>query len=237
MESDRDIPKSSLRGIIFDRDGTLFNSREVLYQTLLRVLITHGITLPSRAAHRVIDRTAANDREFWQAITKGAQASRCDWKDLEESFRKTARRFLHLATPRKGVTKTLRYLHQRGLIMGLVSALPGTRPTEALLERYGLSRYLRFVLTAYDPVNPRNVYRASHYQRKRLLVRRALEILKLPGSETAMVGDTPTDIRVGRAYGMYTVAILGGSSQERELLRARPDLLIRRFQQLAGRLV
>jgi phosphoglycolate phosphatase len=57
-------------------------------------------------------------------------------------------------------------------------------------------------------------------------VRRALHILNTLPVHALMVGDHPTDIQMGKAAGMATVAVLTGQTGEAKLRAAAPDLVL-----------
>ena len=57
---------------------------------------------------------------------------------------------------------------------------------------------------------------------------------KLMPREVITVGDTTEEIEIGRALGLYTVAISGGYNSTSRLKRAKPDFLIHNMNELPG---
>jgi len=57
-------------------------------------------------------------------------------------------------------------------------------------------------------------------------MRQALMALKVSPVHGLMVGDHPTDIQMGKAAGMATVAVLTGQTGEEDLRTAEPDLVL-----------
>ena len=49
---------------------------------------------------------------------------------------------------------------------------------------------------------------------------------------TVLVGDSPIDIQAGRNAGVLTVGVAQGFAEDDELTAARPDVLVRNFQEL-----
>jgi len=61
--------------------------------------------------------------------------------------------------------------------------------------------------------------------------------MKVPAERCLMVGDTPVDIRAGKAAGTQTVGVLSGFGTERELRRAGADLILPTTAQLGEELL
>lgn len=57
-------------------------------------------------------------------------------------------------------------------------------------------------------------------------LRRALELLEVPPHQALMVGDSATDIQVGKQVGLYTVAYVNRPGKFETLAAASPDALV-----------
>jgi phosphoglycolate phosphatase-like HAD superfamily hydrolase len=91
------------------------------------------------------------------------------------------------------------------------------------LERFGLRKFFRVIVTALDVKKPKPSPDA-------LLV--AAKKLSVPVNECAIVGDSIVDIQAGRAAGAKTVAVLSGLFRKAELEAQRPDLVLRTLADL-----
>lgn len=60
----------------------------------------------------------------------------------------------------------------------------------------------------------------------------ALEVLEVPASRAAYVGDSPFDVASGRAAGVRTIGVTWGAFREDTLVGAGPDLIIRAWREL-----
>jgi len=63
-------------------------------------------------------------------------------------------------------------------------------------------------------------------------VERVLEMLGVTRDRTAMVGDSPLDVLVGKRAGLLTCAVTYGFRPREELIRAGPDLLLDDIREL-----
>ena len=203
--------------VIFDRDGTIYDSRKASYLALRRILSYHSIGCPSFEEVQAIE--AASDEEFWIAILGKENG----WNDFEKELRRSIPAFLNHAEIIRGASVALRELHSNGITMALVSALPGTKQTKQILVRDNVHLFFKAVLTSDDIKRKVDIYTAEHYARKLALIEKALRLLKASPNNTIVVGDTATDIKVGKSLGTKTVGVLTGEGNIYELERASPN--------------
>ena len=198
--------RSRPRAVLFDLDGTLLDSAELIiaaFQETCRSLL-----------HREIPR---------EAILR-------DWaRPIRERFRALAperdealsqeylRRYLALhsgwARLFPGVEETLEALRGRGYAMAIVTS-KRRATTQAARDAFGLDRWCSVVIADED---------VARHKPDPEPVRAASERLGVRPEETLMVGDTPLDIAsVGRA-GAATAAALWGTVDADALRGARAD--------------
>lgn len=89
--------------------------------------------------------------------------------------------------------------------------------TLAFLDRYTLRHFFRVVVTAQTTPHTKPLPDPLIW---------AANAIGVEPHECLMVGDTPPDIRAGRAAGAQTVGVLCGFGSERELRRAGADLIL-----------
>ena len=115
-----------------------------------------------------------------------------------------------------GVYDLLNYLRAREEFLGVVTG-NGRAAGEALLEGTDLIKY--FSVRAYNNLNE---------ERKEIVKRAVLEARerKYNFTTTIVIGDTPSDVKAGKAVGAYTVAVATGHVSKEKLLESGADLTL-----------
>ena len=114
----------------------------------------------------------------------------------------------------EGAVESLERLAAAGLRLGLVTS--GTRSrVERDLERLEVGGFFGVVVCGGDTVN-----RKPHPEP--LLV--ALDRLGVAAGDAAYVGDSPEDVAMSRAAGVFCIGIPGGFPNHAALAAAGPDL-------------
>ena len=85
------------------------------------------------------------------------------------------------------------------------------------LEQHSLARYFAHVVTALDTQKPKPSPEA---------LIKAVEALDVQMCDCVIVGDSVSDVRAGKAAGIWTVAVLSGLFSREELSKTSPDLII-----------
>ena len=113
-----------------------------------------------------------------------------------------------------GVIDALAGLHTVGFRMGVV-----TRNSKAAVQRIlgDVALPVEMILSREDVARPK-----PHIDHVRQVLRR---LGSLP-VHALMVGDHPSDIQMGKAAGMATVAVLTGQTSEADLRVVAPDLVL-----------
>ncbi len=184
-----------VRGIIFDCDGVLINSRPANLAYYNAVLTQMGVAA-----------IAADDGELSQLCHTAASsqvfAALLGQERVEDAMARAAaldfRQFLPYLTPEPGVSETLGALQKR---YPLALATNRTRGVESLLAHFGLDGYFRAVVTSSDVARPKP----------------APDMLKLAGAslglepaELLFVGDSPVDREAARQAGIPFAAYKDG---------------------------
>lgn len=200
--------------VIFDFDGTLVDSKEVIGEATNRALedcgyprldvqqIYHLIGLPLVHSLRVFLGEAASEDD----VERVFERYRHHWYDLEPGN-------IHLFPD---VREMLDALHVQGLEMAIATS-KSLKGLDRLLDTLDLRKYFGFWITndmvATGKPHPEMVERAlAHFSRT-------------PG-EAVMVGDTIYDLRMGRAARVDTCAVTYGSHSAAQLAGESPDYLV-----------
>ena len=124
-----------------------------------------------------------------------------------------------------GVIDALEGLHALGYRLGVVTR-NSTAAVQRILGKIALP--VEVILCREDVERPK-----PHIDH----VRQVLEHLDTLPVHALMVGDHPTDIRMGKAAGMATVAVCTGQTSAADLRAATPDLMLPSVLTLAKLLV
>jgi HAD superfamily hydrolase (TIGR01509 family) len=116
----------------------------------------------------------------------------------------------------QGIEELLTSLNEQGASVGIVSLKP-RRAGELELDIIGLRRLVGLAVWGDDVVRPKPEPDG---------VLRALEELGVEPHATLVIGDSPSDILMGRAAGARTAAALWGGSTRERLLASAPDLAL-----------
>lgn len=136
----------------------------------------------------------------------------------EEHWSRADERWLaHFAHERVELLEGARHLVEaitaRGLATGIVTS--GSRErVERELELHGLAPHL------HERVYGTEVTQKKPHPEGLLL---CLDRLKVHAAEAVFVGDSPEDIEMARAAGVYSIAVVGGYPNHDALLAAKPD--------------
>lgn len=196
------------RAILFDLDGTLIDTIDLIVQCFGRVLgdLTgrrwsreEVIALFGPTEPAIIDRFSPPER----------RAAAC-----EAFFACYDAAHDRLAYPFPGVDRVVREAHGRGIRLGLITN-KGRLTTEITIRKCGLDRWLEAVISGDDAPAPKP-------DPGGILL--ALERLGVAPAEALYVGDAPSDIVAGQRAGVRTCAATWGRVHETgSLLLAGPD--------------
>lgn len=217
---------SEIKGVLFDKDGTLFDFRASWEQWAIRFLTDlaagDGVKLHAMAKSLAfdLDRTCFEPDSIVIAGTPGdiaeallphlPGAGRAEF--LMAMNRSTATAEMIEAAPLRPL---LRGLIARGLQLG-VATNDAEAPARAHLESVGIESHFGYIV-GFD----------SGYGAKPSpgMCVGFCENTGLKAHEVAMVGDSRHDLTAGRAAGMKTVAVLTGIAKEAELAPHADEVL------------
>lgn len=201
--------------LLFDFDGTLLDTNELIVQTFLSVLGEH---FPGQYGREDVLHFIGPSLE--QTFTKIAPG-RVD--ELSDQYRRL-NRTLHdeLVSEYDGVTETLRTLKSRGLKMAIVS----TKREETILHGLQLmgAHDIFDALVALDHVqNPK-----PHPEPLEL----ALRLLDADQEGALMIGDNSHDIEGGKNAGVRTAGVAWAAKGEAFLAAYEPDFMLNHISDL-----
>ncbi|ANU16681.1 pyrophosphatase PpaX [Planococcus maritimus] len=201
--------------LLFDFDGTLLDTNELIVQTFLTVLGEH---FPGEYGREDVLHFIGPSLE--QTFTNIAPDK---VNELSDQYRRL-NRTLHddLVSEYDGVTETLRMLKSRGLKMAIVS----TKREETILHGLRLMGVddVFDVLVALDHVqNPK-----PHPEPLEL----ALRLLEADREDALMIGDNSHDIEGGKNAGVRTAGVSWTAKGEEFLASFEPDFMLQHISDL-----
>lgn len=208
--------------VIFDFDGTLADSEDLLIELVLHALAEAGLApvVEPRAIGRLIGLPLL---EVLSAAS-GVPADRL--YDVGRLYRRHADTDGVVARFRlfPGVRQTLEALSRRGKRLAIATS-KSRAITEKILVAVGLDDLIR------DVVGGDCVQRGKPHPEA---VERVLAQVGAAAARAAVVGDTTFDIEMGKSAGVTTVAATYGMHDRDTLAALRPDAFIDDIAELIG---
>lgn len=202
-----------IRAVLYDFDGTLADSTELIMRCYRHTMSTHLGECPpdeewlSGFGTPLTDQIArfARTPEETEAMLETYRTHQDELFDAE-------------LRPFPGAEEVLAELSRRGVPMAIVTSRL-RRATLRGLDVCGLSRHFQVIIT------PEDVAHAKPHPEPVLL---ALRHLGVPAAEALFVGDSPHDVAAGRAASTRTAGVLWGPFPRAALDEAAPDFLLDR---------
>lgn len=204
-----------IRGVIFDLDGTLLDTLEDLADAANSTLARFGFPVHSTDAYRyfvgeglttLIERILPEENRSQQEISACMdtflQAYGQSW-DLR-------------SRPYAGVMEMLQQLRLAGLKLGVLSNKPHAF-TQLCVQRFFAADAFDFVYGQREGVPKKPDPSAA---------REIAVLMQLDPQQILYVGDSGTDMRTGNGAGMYTMGVLWGFRERRELEKNKAGKII-----------
>lgn len=200
---------SKPKAIIFDADGTLFDSFELIMAAYTHVAQTHDLRVPSSAEIRV--QMGKPLPEIFATL----------YPDFDLSTLLSTNDTFVAANAMKaeafeGIQDLLKYLVSRDLKLAILTS--GSQKIHKMLEHHGVDRYFSSV------VYHERVQNYKPHPEGFLL---ACKECGVDPTSAIMVGDTTVDINTGKnAHAYATIALTHGYGLPEDLKNAQPDYTV-----------
>ena len=206
--------------IIFDFDGTLADTRELIVRTNQEAMLRMRYPVASEAD--IVATIGLPLKEGILALFPDLHRNEIPaWiKVYREVFESLKSQIVPVHFPH--VEETLSQLHSRGLILTVASSR-GSESLNGFLKDMGISEYISYVLGADD---------VTHAKPDPEPVIKTLSDLSVNASEALVVGDMPVDIRMGIGAGAFTCGVTLGNSDRTALLASGAHFVIDGFEEL-----
>ncbi len=206
--------------VLFDFDETLVSSKAAYHRAYLRAIETHLGETAEDLFH-----------EIWGSPATLPEVLHRQAKDRAELVYRSFEEYYHHYQPTltlyPSIVKMLEILSTGGVRLGIVSLKP-RRSGERELDLMGIRDYFEVVVWGDDVSRPKPEPDGCL---------KAIAELKAVGGSAVMCGDSPSDIRMGRAAGMSTAAALWGQVHKEMLMATNPDYVFDCPEELAETLL
>jgi pyrophosphatase PpaX len=207
------------KGVLFDLDGTLADTVPLILMSYRHTMRTHLGEAPDD--ERWLSTMGTPLRDQLVAFARSAAEAAA----MLETYT-TFQRRVHdeMVRPFPGACAVLAALRERGSRVGIVTS-KREQVARQTLSVCGLDSQVEVLVCAEHVTRGKPDPEA---------VRLALDALGLThaAEETLFVGDSPFDLRAGRAAGTYTAAVCWGACTRETLLAESPDYVLERLEEL-----
>ena len=196
-----------IRAALFDWDGTLADTAEASYRCYVRMFDELGIPFDRDAYARTY-----SPNWYHTFRTLGLPEHR--WAEADEAWlRHFAAETVELID---GARELFEDLAARGIAIGIVTS--GTKPRVTReLELHGLAP-----LVSEAVFGPDVPHKKPHPAALQLCIQR----IGVAAHEAVYIGDSPEDIEMAHAAGVYSIAVPGAYPNRDALLAAKPDAIV-----------
>lgn len=203
-----------ITALLFDWDGTVVDSAHLGLVAFQKSFAALGLEF-----HEPTYKTAYSPN--WYSLYEKMGVPKDKWETadalwLEHYGEQTA-------TAIAGADMTLRELHAKGYRMGVVSSGSEAR-VKREMESLTLTEFFDVVVCNEHMVNKK-----PHPEG----LETAMQRLRLTGTETCYVGDSPEDIQMGKRANLLTVGVRSSYPTSWRLQTADPDIYLESFIELA----
>ncbi|HEU0297861.1 MAG TPA: HAD-IA family hydrolase [Longimicrobium sp.] len=208
-----------IRAVLYDFDGTLADSTELVMRCYRHTMQTHlGHCPPDEEWLRGFGTTLESQMVRFARDPAQVEAMLDTYRTHQNELTDA------LMRPFPGAVETVAELERRGYRLAIVTSRR-RRATLRGMELCGLVSHFDVIVT------PEDVTEAKPHPEPVLF---ALKRLGVAPAEALFVGDSPHDVAAGRAAGTRTAGALWGPFPRAALETARPDALLTMQQDVLG---
>jgi pyrophosphatase PpaX len=206
-----------IKGIVFDFDGTIVDSTNMVFKVLndalkKRSLPTIEIELLGRMSGLPVGDIVNTKTYISESTAKEIE------KDVFDAYTVFCRTSCQLLPQ---VENTLKTLKSKQIKIGLLTATP-SKSLKAVAEKFSLNDYFDIILAKGDAKNKPNPEGLE----------KIITEFGIEKDECLYVGDSPIDILTGKAAGIKTIAVTTGLATIQQLKEAKPDNIIPNLDKL-----
>jgi len=211
---------AAMRLLIFDLDGTLVDSQDMIVESQRRTFLVHGLTPPDRRASLSV--VGLSLREAFTQLVGADGPADAMAKTYKSLFQELRAGSSHAEPFFSGAQETVaRYGADAGYLLGVATG-KSRRGVRHLFSRTGWHDLFATVQTADDhPSKPAPD-----------MIHAALAETGVAAMNAFMIGDTSYDMAMAKAAGVRAIGVDWGYHEPSALIAAGADAIISDFAEL-----
>jgi len=207
-----------VKGILLDLDGTIVDSKEAYLEALKTAFKMTGQRMVNAKMATEIPKRLEQNLPI-KDLLKGINVQKFLEVYLNAYYQNTSTK----TKPVPKVSDTLEKLSKKAKLALITMRYVPKENVIKELEKFGLAKYFRYVITALDTQNPKPSPEA---------LIKCVKQLDVQMCECVVVGDSVADVKAGKNAGAKTVAVLSGIFSREELESEKPDLILESVNKL-----
>jgi len=209
--------KLKVRAVIFDIDGTLIDSLDVIAESLVEAAKEIGYNIESKDVKKLIGMPG---KEIVKQLLKVSDPQQI--KEILEKWEKNQRKiYAKRVKLYPKVKETLEYLKSRGFKLAAATSLTSDKAKE-ILRMFNIEKYFDTYVAADD---------VKEGKPSPDVFLEAVRRLDVKNEECIVVGDTEYDILAAKAAKMKII-LFNPQKQKLKTIKVKPDFIIHSFQEL-----
>jgi HAD superfamily hydrolase (TIGR01509 family) len=199
----------TIRCVIFDMDGTLTRTNELIFASFNHVAAKYlGTTMKPPEIISLF----GPPEEGGLAKLVGENHATAAMDDLCAFYQEN---HTMMASLHAGVEEVLHFLRRQGVRQAIFTG-KGRRTTAITLDAFNIRSYFDLIVSGTD---------VNHHKPHPEGIRKVLDALGVPAEETLMVGDSLADIGASRGAGVRIASVLWDSYDRERVMSENPDIL------------
>ena len=208
-----------IEGMIFDFDGTLFDSMSIWETAGVDYLASLGLKAEDNLSQKIKPMTLRQVAEYLQ----GQYALSLTTEQIMDGINKTVENYyFHHAMPKENVRNMLAYFQSKGVKMCIATATDRYQ-IEAALKRCDLLHYFEAIFTCSE---------VGHGKDEPHIYECACNYLQTKKSATAVFEDAYHGAKTAKNAGFFVVGIYDRYERRTEELKELADVYINNFSEL-----
>lgn len=197
------------RCVIFDLDGTLTQTNELIFATFNHVAKKY--TDREYTPTEIVSMFGPPEEIAIQKIVGEDRVAEA-MEDFHEFYRASHHK---MASAYDGIPDVLEFLRTKGVLLAVFTG-KGKKSALTTLRELGILKYFDIVVTGND---------VRSFKPSGDGILRILSKFQVEAEDTLMVGDAVSDIKAAREAGVRVAAVVWDSYGKKEVLKLDPDFL------------
>jgi HAD superfamily hydrolase (TIGR01509 family) len=203
--------KLKAKGIFFDLDGTIVDSRDAYMEAARTAFQAMGLEPPEAKTALEIPRRLEQNQPINDIVKADTH------KFLAIYLRTYYAISAEKTKPISGIATALETLSKKAKLALITMRSVPKDAIKAELEHFGIAKHFTHIVTALDTRKPKPSPEA---------LIKTVKALDVQMCDCIIVGDSINDIRAGKTAGAKTIAVLTGLFTRQELANEHPDLIL-----------